>query len=61
MLYKTQHATPISYDRFKALSVPFALTIHTLSACHQPVSASAADWFIKSHAKCYRVYVIKNP
>ena len=22
------------------------------------LSASAADWFIKDHAKCYKVYVI---
>ena len=35
-----------------------ALTIYSLSVCHQLAPTDAADWFTEGHVMCYHVYVI---
>ena len=43
-----------------ASSVPFALTFHLLSSCHQLARASAAVWLDKGCIMCNHVYVIMH-
>ena len=53
----SMHVSVIQRFVVRTSSVLFVLT---LSACHQLAPASAVDWFIKSNAMCYHVYVIMH-
>ena len=56
-VYMIMHENSLSY--LSVNCIPFQKG-GILSACYQPVSISADNWFIKARSMCYHVYVIMH-